>query len=215
MLNFYPILATWRKLSDCKEKCERKLISTLLFATLQYFEIPTGKSDEFLGSIGCYHLVTCQKWLETFVNGSLEDFAMENRGGKHVSTFYEGFPELEMAAKIFATQKCQQKPAELKLSDLAQFIDSKFYELTGQTKDPTAGVIRSESMGTKCKIGHLEYTDENGDLQLIPCHFENDPNVGKTKGLLELAKDLNVNVPAGCLLPQLRDLLSQHPAFKT
>ncbi|CAF4620535.1 unnamed protein product, partial [Didymodactylos carnosus] len=72
-----------------------------------------------------------------------------------------------------------------------------------------------KGIGTKCKIGHLEYTDENGDLQLIPCHFENRPNVGKTKGLLELVKDLNVNVPAGCLLPELRDLLSQHPAFKT
>ncbi|CAF0754791.1 unnamed protein product [Didymodactylos carnosus] len=63
-------------------------------------------------------------------------------------------------------------------------------------------------IGTKCKIGRPEYTDENGDLQLILCHFENGPNVGKTKGLLELAKDLNVNVPAGCLLPKLRDLLS-------
>ncbi|CAF1206232.1 unnamed protein product [Didymodactylos carnosus] len=52
-------------------------------------------------------------------------------------------------------------------------------------------------------------------ISLIPCHFEHGPNVGKTKGLLELAKDLNVNVPAGCLLPELRDLLSQHPAFKT
>ncbi|CAF1272645.1 unnamed protein product [Didymodactylos carnosus] len=78
---------------------------------------PTGKSDEFLESVGCYHRVACQKWLETFVNGSLEDFTMENRGGKHVSSFYEDFPELEMAVQIFATQKCQQKSAEFKLSD--------------------------------------------------------------------------------------------------
>ncbi|CAF1600376.1 unnamed protein product, partial [Didymodactylos carnosus] len=73
------------------------------------------------------------------------DFTAENRGGKHVSTVYEYFPEIEMDAKAFATQKCQQKSAAFNATDLAQFIYSKFYELTGQTKDPDAGLVLSES----------------------------------------------------------------------
>ncbi|CAF1086714.1 unnamed protein product [Didymodactylos carnosus] len=69
------------------------------------------KNIEILEGSRCYRAVICQKWLEMFIHGTLEDFTAENRGGKHVSTVYEYFPEIEMDAKAFATQKCQQKSA--------------------------------------------------------------------------------------------------------
>ncbi|CAF0983533.1 unnamed protein product [Didymodactylos carnosus] len=48
-------------------------------------------------------------------------------------------------AKAFITEQCKQKSAAFKTADLASFIDTKFYEITGITKDPKDGLIRSEN----------------------------------------------------------------------
>jgi hypothetical protein len=78
--------------------------------------------------------VTSHKWTNLFVNGDFEEFESENRGGKHSSSFYDYFPELETEAKLFAHQHCAQKSAAFTAIDLAKFIDQKFSDITNTTK---------------------------------------------------------------------------------
>ena len=77
---------------------------------------------------------TSHKWTNLFVNGDFEEFESEKRGGKHSSSFYDYFPELETEAKLFAHQHCAQKSAAFTAIDLAKFIDQRFSDITNTTK---------------------------------------------------------------------------------
>ena len=72
----------------------------------------------------------------------------------------------------------------------------------------------AKGVDTRCPVQFIEYIDENGNKQLIDCYFKRGPNKGMSKGLLEIAKELNVLMPKACKLDQLRSLLSQHRAFQ-
>jgi hypothetical protein len=72
-----------------------------------------------------------------------------------------------------------------------------------------------KSIGTRCPVDKIEYTDAKGKARVLYCYFQSGPDQGKSKGLLELAKELEVNLPSKIKLDNLRDLLSDHPAFKT
>ena len=48
--------------------------------------------------------------------------------------FYEFSPDLEVAAKLYALEKCSGKSASLAVVELARFIDDKLYETTNITK---------------------------------------------------------------------------------
>jgi hypothetical protein len=67
---------------------------------------------------------------------------------------------------------------------------------------------------TRCPVEKLKWYDENGNEKFLDCYFKNGPYKGKTKGLLEIAYELNIQVPKGCSLSELQDLLSQHKAFQ-
>jgi hypothetical protein len=66
----------------------------------------------------------------------------------------------------------------------------------------------------RCPVDKIEYIDENGVTQVINCRFEQGPNKGKGKGLVELSKDLGVQLPDKINLSQIREILSKHPAFQ-
>jgi hypothetical protein len=51
-------------------------------------------------------------------------------------------------------------------------------------------------------------------IQSLPCYFQNGPDKGKSKGLFQIAVELECRPPAGIKLNELRQLLSHHPAFK-
>ena len=67
---------------------------------------------------------------------------------------------------------------------------------------------------TKCPVDSIEYIDATGKFISISCRFETDEHRGKTKVLLELAKELNVSIHPSVKLNELRTLLAQHPVFK-
>ncbi|CAF4317059.1 unnamed protein product, partial [Rotaria sordida] len=68
--------------------------------------------------------------------------------------------------------------------------------------------------GTRCAVGHIQYTDEKGQQQTIDCYFTDGKNKGKSKGLLILAEELKIKMPGNVKLEELKRLLSLHTAFQ-
>jgi hypothetical protein len=72
-----------------------------------------------------------------------------------------------------------------------------------------------KNVGSRCPVDAIEYYDNNDMKKIVQCYFDSGPNKNESKGLLQIAKELGVVLPSKCSLPQLRELLIQHPAFKT
>ena len=117
----------------CKSKCDSKYLSTLLYMSLRFFNIKWEDVDEYLKSIGFMTAKTSHKWATVFIKGDYEEFSNGLRDGKQTDSFYDTFPELEADARAFVVQACSRKSGEFKALDLAQFIDEKYYEVTGLT----------------------------------------------------------------------------------
>ena len=99
-------------------------------------------TDSFLTDIGTYRYQTAHKQANIFVSGDMQAFLNDGRGGKYTD-FYDVFPELEMEGRAFAIGACSQRAATFTASDLAHFIDTRFYELT-QTIKTNNQLVQSE-----------------------------------------------------------------------
>ncbi|CAF1017857.1 unnamed protein product [Didymodactylos carnosus] len=126
----------------CQETCNIRYLSTLLYMSLRHFNIPTTALDVFMSSIGAYNRKTSHKWSDVFLNQSLDEFLLDRRGGKRGDGFYDLYPEIEIEARTFTVEACGRKAASFTVQELAEFIDSKFYELYDLKKTST-GLIRS------------------------------------------------------------------------
>jgi hypothetical protein len=71
-----------------------------------------------------------------------------------------------------------------------------------------------KSIGTRCPVDKIEYTDTKGKSKVLHCYFQSGPHKGESKGLLEIAKELEIKMSSKIKLDDLRELLSDHPAFK-
>ena len=71
-----------------------------------------------------------------------------------------------------------------------------------------------KNIGTHCLIEQIEYIDENGSTKVIDCYFKHAENEGKSKGLIELCKDLGVQLSAKIKSDEIREILSEHRAFQ-
>ncbi|CAF1565389.1 unnamed protein product [Rotaria magnacalcarata] len=90
--------------------------------------------DNLLTGIGAYRCETAHKWADVFMSNDIEVFEDEGRGGKHHETFYGIFPELGTDAKLFTIESCSRKSADFTGTDLANYVDAKFYEITQTEK---------------------------------------------------------------------------------
>ena len=89
-------------------------------------------------------------------------------------------------------------------------IEIIVHNATTYTAKPYSLSDFGKSIGIKCTTDTIEYIDSQGQLQVIDCFFYCGPN----KGLLEISTELNVKLPPKLKLDQLRDILSNHPAFE-
>jgi len=71
-----------------------------------------------------------------------------------------------------------------------------------------------KGIGAYCPVDNIEYIDANGVKQVIDCYFKQGPNKGKSKGLVEMCKDLGVKLPDKVKLADIYEILSKHPAFQ-
>ena len=69
-----------------------------------------------------------------FLKGNVEEFQGENRGGKHMTEFYDYFSDLEDAAREFSLRRCSEKAVDFTAIDLANFIDKEYYLTTNTSK---------------------------------------------------------------------------------
>ncbi|CAF1406848.1 unnamed protein product [Adineta steineri] len=107
------------------------------------FGISWREIDLFLKDIGRLSTETCNKWGTVLMEQDLEDFLEENRAGKHDQSFFDIYPELEIVAKLYALNACKRKSASFTCSELAEYVNDQYYELTGEVKN-TQELIRSE-----------------------------------------------------------------------
>ncbi|CAF4154706.1 unnamed protein product [Rotaria sordida] len=126
-----------------KDKIGLKFITVLLYMTLRHFGISWVKCDDFFKEIGALRATTANKWANTFLSGSFDKFINEGRGGKHIPSFYDVFPDIELLAKNYSVQRCAAKAADFDAFELAKFIDEQFYMLTSIKKDSNDSLIRS------------------------------------------------------------------------
>ena len=118
----------------CKTACGSRKVSVLLYMLLRYLGHKWTQIDDLFQAIGAYRCETAHKWARVFINNDLEMFDEKGRDGKHFSSFYDMFLDLETETKGFALESCSQKSADFTTLDLANFIDTKFYEITQAAK---------------------------------------------------------------------------------
>lgn len=56
--------------------------------------------------------------------------------------------------------------------------------------------------------------DENDATTVLECYFKHDPNKDKSKGVVEIAKELSVQLRPRVKLDEIRATLSKHQAFQ-
>jgi hypothetical protein len=117
-----------------KSQTSLRSLSVLIYLSLTYFGVSWRKADLFLKQIGSLSAETCNKWSKVFIEGDLDDFIEDNRGGKRGQSFFDIFPELENMAKLYALEGCKRKSASFTSLELAQYIDKQYYELTGEVR---------------------------------------------------------------------------------
>ncbi|CAM4866046.1 unnamed protein product [Rotaria socialis] len=129
-------------LEMCKSLCGPRNLPILIYTILRYLGLSWRRADDLLRSIGANTCETALKWAKIFISGDIEIFQGEGRGGKHYESFFDVFTELKKAAKAFAIESYSRKSADFTAVDLANFIDTTFYELT-QTSKLNDTLVRS------------------------------------------------------------------------
>lgn len=71
-----------------------------------------------------------------------------------------------------------------------------------------------KNIDTRCPVEKIEYIDERGVTKVIDCYFKKGENKDKSKGLVEICKELGVQLPAKIKLDEIREILSKHLAFQ-
>lgn len=69
-------------------------------------------------------------------------------------------------------------------------------------------------VGTRCPVDFIEFLDQQANNIKISCYFASGEHIGKSKGLLNLARELQIQVQDTIKLNELREILGKHPAFQ-
>ena len=129
----------------CKGSCGSRKLSVLVYMILRQVGISWRDADTILGQLGAYRVVAAHQWAETFLSGDIDSLDYEGRGWKHCESLFDVFPELEIEAKAFAIDSCSRKTADFTVSELANFIDKRFYKITNSVKTADSLVHSIES----------------------------------------------------------------------
>ena len=71
------------------------------------------------------------------------------------------------------------------------------------------------NIGSKCPVERIEWIDENGGTQRLELFFQDGVNIGKSKGLKQISKELGFSFDPKIKLSDLKIMLSKHKAFQS
>ena len=111
-----------------KNQTSVRSLSILVYLSLMYFGVTWGKVDIFLKQLGALSAETCNRWREIFIEGDLDEFFEDNRGGKHGLSFFDIYPELENVAKLYVLEFCERKSTSFNAVELAQYLNRQYYK---------------------------------------------------------------------------------------
>ena len=98
------------------------------------------------------------------------------------------------------------------------YANHKFHVIVDNARTHSAKHYSVEDFGmkpgTRCTMEKIFYRDKNGKQLTIDCFFTSGANKGQSKGLLNLAKELGIDIPPKVKLEELKRLLNLHEAFK-
>ena len=115
-------------------------MSVFSFGLLMKFGINFSEIKTFFATIGLQKAGTSRDNLIKLKKEGLE----KQSGGYRFSNFYEDFPEIEILAKVFVSERTQTKSCSFKVADLCEYIDKMFYEISNTVKE-TEFFVRSET----------------------------------------------------------------------
>ena len=98
------------------------------------------------------------------------------------------------------------------------YANHKFHVIVDNARTHSAKHYSVEDFGmkpgTRCTTEKIFYRDKSGKQLTIDCFFTSGANKGQSKGLLNLAKELGIDIPPKVKLEELKRLLNLHEAFK-
>ena len=153
MLNDISILY-----SLCAESVNNKYLSTLMYVSLRHLGHAWREVDSFLSAVGGMTSKTCHKHSMTFLNSDIDEFCVDERGGKQSASFYDVYPELEELGRLFAVEGCSRKNSSFTVKELADFIDEQYYILTGDTKGDQPLVRSPQSLRLDLRRWGIRYS---------------------------------------------------------
>ena len=71
-----------------------------------------------------------------------------------------------------------------------------------------------KGIDAQCPTEKIEYVDGNDVRQVIDCYLKQGPHKGKSKGLVEICKDLGVKLPDKVKLAEIDEKLAKNPTFQ-
>ncbi|CAF3734477.1 unnamed protein product [Rotaria socialis] len=197
----------------CKSLCGPRNLPILIYTILRYLGLSWRRADDLLRSIGANTCETALKWAKIFISGDIEIFQGEGRGGKHYESFFDVFTELKKAAKAFAIESYSRKSADFTAVDLANFIDTTFYELTQTSKlndtlvrkdvyytisDGDQPVWKIPAQNPCIILFHVDSTFKSGEMPAKRWTVErNTPFLSKGHGRSHMISDFIVQHPCG------------------
>ncbi|CAF3478732.1 unnamed protein product [Rotaria sp. Silwood2] len=92
------------------------------------------------------------------------------------------------------------------LDFLIQHPSEPFFELS---EDEWKQAEFGKNIGTRCPVEQID-----GAVKVIDCYFKHGENKDKSKGLVELCKELGVQLPAKVKLQEICEIRSNHRAFQ-
>ncbi|CAF1621965.1 unnamed protein product, partial [Didymodactylos carnosus] len=146
-------------MSLCKQNSNTKCLSVLLYMSLRHFSVSYRDADKFLDAIGAFKAETCHTHSDRLLHYGVDRFATDLRGGKRGDSFWDSFPDIEHDARQFSIEACTRKNASFTVEELAKFVDEKFFEVTGLTKDDPGFIRSTQSLRLDLKAWGITYTN--------------------------------------------------------
>jgi hypothetical protein len=105
-----------------------RILSLIIYILLRHLKLKYNYIGSVLNLLNCMTVKYAHMWSEIIIEEGVISVLVDNRGKFERSDFYEMYPDILTAAKLFSLQNASRKNATFTVSHLARFITEKFIE---------------------------------------------------------------------------------------